>query len=112
MSMEDRLFRAIGEADEALLERSERSSTARRRIPWAVLGGLAACACLVLFLVTFLPYPQKSRSPSQSRCFCDWTVKMWVLSICTSPVFRRNAVLCFMSTKRATTAGRKTAFIW
>lgn len=66
MSMEDRLFRAIGEADEALLERSEQSSTARRRIPWAVLGGLAACACLVLFLVTFLPERAPTAEPPVS----------------------------------------------
>ena len=42
MSMEDQLFRAIGEADESLLARSERPARSRRWIPWAVLGGLAA----------------------------------------------------------------------
>ena len=66
MSMEDRLFRAIGEADEALLERSERSRTAQRRIPWAVLGGLAACACLVLLLVTLLPERAPTAEPPVS----------------------------------------------
>ena len=42
MSMKERLFRAIGEADEDLLARSERPARSRRWIPWAVLGGLAA----------------------------------------------------------------------
>ena len=51
MNMEERLFRAIGEADESLLARSERPARSRRWIPWAVLGGLAACACLALGLL-------------------------------------------------------------
>ena len=41
MSMEERLFRAIGEVDEALLERSERPVGAKQWGSWAVLGGLA-----------------------------------------------------------------------
>lgn len=55
MSMEERLFQAIGEVDEDLLKRSEQSAGTRRWGSWAVLGGLAACACLVLFLTTLLP---------------------------------------------------------
>ena len=66
MSMEDRLFRAIGEADEDLLERSERPVRIKRWVPWAVLGGLAACACLVLFLVTLLPERAPTSEPPTS----------------------------------------------
>lgn len=55
MSMEERLFQAIGEVDEDLLKRSEQSAGTRRWVSWAVLGWLAACACLVLFLTTLLP---------------------------------------------------------
>ena len=51
MSMEERLFQAIGEVDEDLLKRSEQSAGIWRWVSWAVLGGLAACACLALSLL-------------------------------------------------------------
>ena len=57
MRMEERLFRAIGEADEALLERSEQPVGAKRWGPWVILGGLAACACLALSLLLFEKAP-------------------------------------------------------
>ena len=66
MSMEERLFRAIGEVDEALLERSERPVGAKQWGSWAVLGGLAACACLVLFLTTLLPGKAPTAEPPAS----------------------------------------------
>ena len=64
MSMEERLFRAIGEVEEDLLERSERSVGTRRWIPWAVLGGLAACACPALGLL--LPDKAPAAEPPAS----------------------------------------------
>ena len=65
MSMEERLFRAIGEVDETLLERSERTGKTRR-ISWSMLAGLAACVCLALFLVTLLPKRAPTAEPPAS----------------------------------------------
>lgn len=50
MSREERLFDAIGGADEALLRRSEKRRRAVPRLEWAV--GLAACLAVVLAVWT------------------------------------------------------------
>lgn len=54
MKKEERLFRALGGADEALLARSERkASRANRRIAWA--AALAACLLVAVGVYEFLP---------------------------------------------------------
>lgn len=53
MSREERLFDAIGGADESLLKRSERKRGRVTRLEWAV--GLAACLAVVIAAYTLLP---------------------------------------------------------
>ncbi|MDY3282245.1 hypothetical protein [Dysosmobacter sp.] len=61
MTKQERLFRAIGGADEELLERSEQ----RRRRRWP--AGLAAAACLLLMVgVCLLAAPAGSAPPEES----------------------------------------------
>ena len=60
MTTEERLFRAIGEADESLLERSEHSRKKRRYLP----VGLAAAACLTLALNGYLYLRSPADTPA------------------------------------------------
>ncbi len=57
--MEDMLFRAIGEVDEALLACREKHVKSHHLSPIVVLGGLAACACLALAICLL----EKSQTP-------------------------------------------------
>ena len=60
MTTEERLFRAIGEADESLLERSEHSRKKRRYLPVR----LAAAACLTLALNGYLYLRSPTDTPA------------------------------------------------
>lgn len=57
MNREERLFDAIGSADESLLKRSERKRRPASRLEWA--AGLAACLAVVLALWTLGAGPGK-----------------------------------------------------
>ena len=66
MRKEERLFLAIGAADPALLERSER----RRKASGVRWGGLAAAACLAV-LCTLAVYTARRTAPpdgTSGRC--------------------------------------------
>ena len=65
MNGQERLFRAIGNVDERLLERSEQPSGGRRAV-W-LAAGVAACAALAVLAWSLLPLPPAAiseREPS------------------------------------------------
>ena len=53
MNGQERLFRAIGNVDEQLLERSEQPSRGRRAV-W-LAAGMAACAALAVLVLCLIP---------------------------------------------------------